>query len=264
MSDGSVVHGIIEAGRLTQWAETFNTGSVGNNSSPILREARVHFNDDGLTVSAVGAATVAMFEDTTLAPRAFEAYEAPGAVTIGLSLETFIDRLGPADSGDLVAFDVDMETRTLELSYGPTEMSLALIDPDSIRDEPDSPNLDLPNTVVLEGSDLRHAVDVARQVSDHIYLDGRPDDRQVVFRGQGDIDSATVSYGDGEVIDADVAEDTEAVYSVDYMDALTRPMPGDAEVELTFGDEFPLRLSWAAIDGAFDVNQLLAPRIQST
>lgn len=261
MSD-VVVSGIIEKKRLVSFVETFHTGSIGNNNTPLVQEAKLHFDGDGITARAVDSANVCMVGPVSLAPRGFEAYESPGRVTIGVSLSALLDKLGPAESDQLVEFEVDMETRHLVLRYGTTEISQALIDPESIREEPDVSDLDLPNTLVVEGSAFSHAVTVADMVSGHVTIEGRPDEREVRFYAEGDTDDVNDTLGDEDTLDGTkIAEAAESLFSLDYLDCLANPIPDDAEVTIQFGQEFPTILTWEAFDGEMEARQQLAPRI---
>lgn len=263
MSDEIIASGILPARDLEQWAETFHSKGKNQNSA-LLHEAKVHFDSDGVHVTAVDAATVAQFDDTTLSPRAFEAYTAEGQAVIGIAFDNLIDKLGPASKDELVEFEVDMATRHLRLRYGSAEVTLAMIDPETVRSEPDSPDLDLPNTVTLTGAQLRRAVEVTKMVGDHIDIEADPDSREVTFRSQGDTDDADVTYDDADLDDPTVvAEETVSIYSLGYLDALTKPIPDDSAVTLTFGEDLPMYLDWEAFDGAFTVRQMIAPRIQS-
>lgn len=262
MSETSVAHGIISKDRLEQFAETFASKSPSMDN-PLVEEAKIHMDSDGFHITAVDAANVCMVGPVDFAPRGFEHYESSGRATVGINLVSLIDRLDPAPKDALVEFTLDMETRKLRLSYDDADLTLRLIDPDTVRSEPDPADLDLPNTVTLTGERLNYATEITDMVSDHLFVEGRPDDREIVFRGQGDVDDATVSYSDEGVIDAKVNEAVESVYSLDYMKALVKPIPDDAEVTLRFGNEFPLKVSWESFDGALEVRETLAPRIQS-
>lgn len=227
---------------------------------PLVSEVKMHFNDEGVQVRAIDPANVGMI-DATLAADAFESYDSPGAVTQGINLKRLDERLGVGDSGDLANLSLDMETRKLNVDVGPISQAMALIDPDSVREEPDLPDLDLPNTVVLTGAQLETAVDAVGMVSNHVEI--KADDGDIVFAGQGDIDETTVRYGAGDCIDSDVTEDVASLFSQEYLDGFVDPMPADAEVEVTFGDEFPVWIEWTAVDGHLDVTMMLAPRISS-
>lgn len=256
-----VASAIIEKRRLEQFAETFASNPSGMEGE-LVKEAKIHWNDEGIESRAVDASNVAMVGPANLAPRGFEAYESPGSVTIGVNLIALLERLGPAGASQLIELEVDMETRHLRISYGSAEMSVALIDPDAIRQEPDTNDLPLENTVVITGDQFRHAIDICGMVSDNMTIEGYPDDRQVVFRGEGDTDDNTVSYGDEETHDGtQVSDEVVSRFSTDYLKALAKPIPGDELVTIEFGDTFPMELSWKTFDGAFTVEQQLAPRV---
>ena len=249
-----IADAIIDAGTLQQYVDVF---------TPLVAEGRIHFNDDGITTAVCDSANVAMIAPGRLDAAAFESYDAPGAATIGVSFDTLSERLGAANSGDLVRLRVDMETRKLKLDYRNISQSVGMIDPDAIRQDPDTPDIDLPNTMTVEAGALDEAATVIDMVTDHLGIDARPDDREVALIGQGDIDDTEVVFGDEETISADVPEDTWSLFSLEYVEELIDPMPADAEVTLTFGDEFPMLLDWEACEGRLTVHQMLAPRIES-
>lgn len=254
MSEDSVAHCIVEQATLERYLATLNS---------IVNECKLHISSEGFHVTAVDPANVAMIDHADLEPRAFDAFDSPGAVTQGININRFLEFIDNAGADEPVELNMNMETRKLEIHYGATDHSMALIDPEAIRAEPDTLDIDLPNTVVVEASDLRHAIDVCELSSEHLYVRGDVDERQIEFFGQGDTDETCVTYGDEEVIDADVQETVESVYGLEYLASMTKPMPPDAEVELRFGNELPIRMAYQTIDGALDVQMTLAPRIQS-
>lgn len=255
MSKDSVVHAIVTADTLREYMAVPDT---------LVSECKLHLSDEGFHISAVDPANVGLVEYADLSPQAMEYIEAPGQVTIGLNIDRFLDMIKPADGDTLVDLSVDMETRHLEIEYGQTSTSMALIDPDAIREEPDSPDLDLPNTVVLEGEKLSHAVTVAEMMSDHITISGDTDGRSVVFESKGDTDEANVEYGQDDTIDVDIAESTGSIFSLEYLAEMVTPIPPNGEVTIQFGEEFPMRIRWVSLDGELDVGMMLAPRIRST
>jgi proliferating cell nuclear antigen len=258
MSD-VVASGIIDAGTLETFAEV-HMGSV--DGSPFVSEGRLHFNDDGIHTSVVDPANVGMHY-VDLDAGAFESYESPGAATVGVSFTRLAEVIGWVDSDDLVHFDLNMEARKLELDLGPASQTMRLIDPDSIRNEPDDPDIDLPNTVTLSGEQIDDVVTVADLNSDHVDFRGHVNAETVEFAAQGDVDKGSVTYDADDAADIDIAEETESLFSLDYLAGMTDAVPDDATVMFRFGDEFPTKFSWATCDGHLSVKSMLAPRIQS-
>lgn len=254
MSKDSVAHAIAPASTVRTFAETL---------LPVVSECKWHWNDDGWFVRAVDPGKIALLSPIDVGTQAFEAYDAPGSATVGVNLVRLLDYIKPANADTLVELSVNMETRHLDITFGNTDTSLALIDPEAIRSEPDQPDLDLPNEIAVEGADLKHAHTMTDMLSNHIALQADPDARNVVFSASGDTDETTITLGDEDLLDARVDKDVESLFSNEYFGNLVSPIPDDAEVTIRFGDEFPMRLRYDALDGYMNVGAMLAPRIQT-
>jgi proliferating cell nuclear antigen len=230
--------------------------------TPLVTEAKIHFNNDGIHMRAVDPANIAM-NYVDLDTSAFESYESPGAVTQGINLEAVTDRLAFGDGSDLVHLSLDMETRKLNVDVENFQQQVALINPDAIRSEPDVPDLDLPNTVELSGGQMEEAVQALDLVSDHVELAALDDLDGVAFKAEGDTDATTVEFGMERVGDrTDVTEAVASLYSQEYLEKIVTPIPSSVDVTVEFGDEFPVIMEWEGLDGALSVTQMLAPRIQ--
>jgi len=252
MSDESVVSGIISASALQQYVDVF---------TPIVDEGRVHFGDDGIYTSVVDPANIGM-QEAELSLDAFEAYDSPGSATIGVSFNRLDEVLDVADSGALVHFGINMETRKLELRFDGVEQDVAMIDPDAIRAEQDKSEIDLPNMVAIGADQLDRAIDVAELNSDHIEIEGT-EDGGVSFNADGDVDSGRVRYDAEDLSFAEVSDPGASLFSLEYVTELFDPVPKGGEVEIWFGDEFPMRWYWENDAGTLEVESMLAPRIQS-
>jgi proliferating cell nuclear antigen len=246
-------------------ADTLRT--VLDSVSALVEECRIHLNDDGITVRAVDAANVGMVH-LHLDAEAFESYEADGGV-IGVDLTRLNDIAGMADSGQSVSLVLDEETRKLEISIDGLEYTLALIDPDAIREEPDPPSLSLPAEIVLEAADFNRAVQAADMVSDHATLRVNADETFVV-EAAGDTDDVNLDLDREDLIDITVsATDGEeapdaaaSMFSMDYLNRVNKALPSGHEVTVRLGDEFPVKVEFPIAEGGGDVTYVIAPRIQ--
>ncbi len=239
-------------------ADTF--GAALDSVSVLVDECKLRLDEEGLTIRAVDPANVGMV-DLELSETAFESYETDGGV-IGVNLDRLEDIVGMADSGQLVHLELDEETRKLHIQLDGLEYTLALIDPDSIRQEPDLPDLDLPATVVIEGRDIARAVKAADMVSDHIALGVDADAEQFFVDAEGDTDDVHLELGREDLIDL-TAGDARSLFSLDYLKDMNRAIPSDAEVTIELGEEFPVKMHFDIAEGDGSVTFMLAPRIQS-
>jgi proliferating cell nuclear antigen len=199
--------------------------------------------------------------DLSLDASAFESYEADGGL-IGVNLVRLQDIAGMADSGQLVELELDEETRKLHIAIDGLEYTLALIDPESIREEPDLPDLDLSSTIVIEGRDIDRAVTAADMVSDHIELGVDETEEVFYVEAEGDTDDVHLELDGEDLIDL-VAGNASSLFSLDYLQDMNKAIPKDAEVTMELGEEFPVKLHFDIAEGEGEVTYMLAPRIQS-
>ncbi|AFH21865.1 PCNA-like protein [environmental Halophage eHP-11] len=229
--------------------------------SALVDECKLRFDDDGLSITAVDPANVAMV-DMTINRGAFDGFESDDRV-LGVNLERLEDVLSMADSGDVVKVSLDQETRKLDIDIGGLSYTLALIDPDSIRQEPDIPDLDLPATVVVEGRQISRGVSAADLCSDHITLQAAADEETFYINAEGDTDDVSLALGDDDLLSANVSESCESMFSLDYLSDMERAMPSDGEISLRLGTEVPVKMRYSLADGSVEVVNMLAPRISS-
>jgi len=230
----------------------------------IVDEAKLRFDDDGFQSRAVDAANVAM-ADVAISDAAFKRLNVgDDETTLGINLETFADVLGMAESDDDLIARLNAETRKLELSFPNTglEYTCALIDPDAIRQEPDIPDLDLGGEFVVPGRAIDRGLSAADLVSDHIRLTG-VDDGTLRLSADGDTDSVDLEIsGDDDLIDGSLDGDKEeSLFSLDYLNDISRPIGSDSPVTVDLGSEMPVKLHFGMSDD-INVTAMIAPRIQ--
>ncbi|MFB6113300.1 MAG: DNA polymerase sliding clamp [Halodesulfurarchaeum sp.] len=228
--------------------------------SVLVDECKIHLDEEGLAIRAVDPANVGMV-DLELDADAFESYQADGGV-IGVNLSRLEDIAGMAESGQLVHLELDEETRKLQITIDGLEYTLALIDPDSIRQEPDLPDLDLPAEIVIEGADIDRAVRAADMVSDHIALGVDVENEYFYVNAEGDTDDVKLELGAADLIALELG-DAHSLFSLDYLKDMNKAIPKNGEVTVELGEEFPVKLHFEIAEGLGNVTYMLAPRIQS-
>lgn len=225
----------------------------------LVDECKIELAENQMIIRAVDAANVGMV-DLSVGRPAFESYNGDGGL-IGVNLLRLEDIIGMANSGDIIELDLDERTRKLHIRFDGLSYTLALIDPDSIRQRPDIPDLDLPAEVVLETDQFKRGTTAADMVSDHINL--RVDEAEDAFyiEAEGDTDDIDLKLGREDVIDFTAAP-ADSLFSLDYLKDMVKGMP-KTEITAQLGEEFPVKLHFEAAEGAASVTYMLAPRIQS-
>ena len=243
-----------------------------NAIARVVDEAKIHIDERGLSVTAVDPANVFMGE-VALQADAFDTFDLAEETTIGVplgNLQSAVRRARKGADDELTLSIQDRRlTATVARGYDNNEVvsqsTVDLIDPDSVRQEPDVPDLNRDVSLSLDANAFTDALS---------YAVGGPSE-QVWFKTQQVNQHATALYLSGEtdvisesVAISDVATDAtcEAVYSYDYMKQILGGI-GDVESEtvtIVFDDEFPITVSMGSEDRPFKVRYFLAPRVQSS
>lgn len=228
----------------------------------LFDECHLYLDEEGIRMSGIDPATVASVE-LTLGRAAFDAYEATGIHT-SVDLTRFRDVVGMADSGQSVEFDLAAETRTLEIRIDGLRYTLALIDPDTVRQPPDSPSggFDFAGEVVADADDFDRVVRAADMVSDHLALGVDDDEEAFYAEAEGDTDDVFLELPADDLVDLTPGE-AHSLFSLDYLTAIDRAVPADLAVEFRLGTEQPAAIACEFADGAGSVEYFVAPRISS-
>lgn len=243
-------HSEINAGLLKSAVETV---------SVLVDECKVHLDEEGLNIKAVDPANVGMVELRVPAD-SWESYSADGE-TIGLNLARFKDIIGMANKSDLIELDLDEETHKLRIEFEGLRYTLSLIDPDSIHQEPNVPDLDLPAEVVVAGEEIKRGVKAADMVSDHMVFG--VDEDVFYMKAEGDTDDVRLDLGRDDVISIEMEDEARSLFSLDYLESMSKAIPGDAPVSMEIGVDYPVKMYFDISDGRGEVTYLLAPRIEN-
>lgn len=234
--------------------------TVVSTIGAIVDETRIHVDEDGLRMRAVDPANVAM-DDIVLDAAAFESYDATSGV-LGVALDRFSAIIKMANVGDLVQISLDRETRKLVVHIDGIEFTMACLDPQTIRTEPDVPDLDLPAEATVERDVLDRGVKAADMVSDHVYVRMNSLTESLTLSADGDTDEVALEITGEELSEVTLAE-AESLFSLEFMKDLVRTIPKGTSVTMTFGTDFPLVMTYDIADGDGHVTRMLAPRIRS-
>ena len=238
----------------------------------VVGECRIHFTEDGLRVSAVDPANVFMIR-AELPASAFDTYNLPndeGEIGVDVASFRYAIRRARMNSDDTL--ELQINDRRLYASIGreyddgtqvTTEDYVDLIDPDSVRMEPDIPDLDLTPLDVSQEAFVETTEYADASFTDYLKYEVADGDLLVAAKGDAASSKARIK----DVTDPDAS--LGALYSTDYLsDALAAVRKAKADsLTVELGDEFPITLGFERTNDDDDVilsgALLLAPRVQS-
>lgn len=228
--------------------------------SALVTECRLHTDENGFSTRVVDTANVAMVY-LTLKKEAFQSYSSTKN-ELGLDIAKMKNIFGMMGKTDVITLELPEEGHKLKVSFEGYRYSITLLDPNTIRKDPNPPNIDLPGRVVLSGNDLNNSIKAAAVVSDKIALGIDPATQIFYMAAEGDTDHIRREFGKSEV---NFLNDVEArsLFSLDYLKDMGKVMSRAAEVEVTLGIDHPAKFSFYIAGGNGFVEYLLAPRIEA-
>ena len=79
---------------------------------------------------------------------------------------------------------------------------------------------------------------------------------------KGSTDEVNVQFSKDELLAIDCNEAARSQYSLTYLTPMAKVFQGIENVNLRFGENFPLKLTFDFADGAGHVEYFLAPRVE--
>jgi proliferating cell nuclear antigen len=228
--------------------------------SALVTESRLHVDENGMSTRAVDTANVAMVS-MQLKKEAFESFTST-KYELGMDIAKMKNIFSMMGKGGLLSLELPEDGHKLRVSFEGYRYSITLLDPNTIRKDPNIPNIELPGKVVLPGSDLNNAIKAAAVVSDKIALGIDPATSTFYMAAEGDTDNIRREFGKSEVNFINGAE-CRSLFSLDYLKDMGKVMSRAEEVELNLGIDHPAKFSFYIAGGNGHVEYLLAPRIEA-
>ncbi|OUJ18743.1 DNA polymerase sliding clamp subunit PCNA [Methanonatronarchaeum thermophilum] len=223
----------------------------------LVDEIKLNITEEGLNTKAVDPANVAMAL-LTIPEDEFESYNYTEDMTIGIDLNRIDDILSLASNEDILKIETE-EGSMMNIQVSGFEYNISLIDPSTIRKEPNIPDLELPAEIVLNGQRIQRAIKATEKISDYIVLS--TEDNSLIITGEGDTDSVKIDLTEDDLIKIDSTENARSLFSLDYLSDMSKSIQKAPEVTMHLGTDYPIMFKFN-IAGS-NIEYLLAPRIES-
>jgi proliferating cell nuclear antigen len=221
--------------------------------SELVTEAKLKFNEFGMSITAIDPANVAMVR-FKLPKSAFSQFETENEV-LGINLENLKKILKRCGSGTQLTLerkdnflDIQIQDRILR------SFSLNLIDMEIAEKE--LPLLDYSAAVEISSTDLNSVIEDCAVVSDSCSF--------VVNMGQFIVESKGLNSARAEFSKDEAkieAEDCKSKYSLEYLQKFMKGAKISDKVSLHFANEHPLKMDIKTEH--MELNFLLAPRVET-
>lgn len=222
--------------------------------SEMVLEVRLKVSNEGLSITAIDPANVAMIL-FKLPADAFSELEVDSEQVLGVSLDNLKAVLRRVKAGSVLA--MEKEENNLKITIQDKikkEFSLALIDVEG--DEKPIPSLNFISRVEMTSIDFSEAVEDCSVVADSCSFVSAPD--SFVIQGKGSLNSFKSQFTDEVNI---TAEEASSKYSLEYLQKMVKGTKLTDKVVLNFGNDYPLKLEFNT--PKITLSFILAPRVEA-
>ena len=222
--------------------------------SEMVLEVRIKVDNDGLSISAIDPANVAMIL-FKLPADAFSELEVEKEEVLGVSLDNLKAVLRRVKTGSVLA--MEKEENMLKIIIQDKirkEFSLALIDVEG--DEKPIPSLNFVSKIEMTSVDFSEAIEDCNVVADSCSFVSAPDN--FVIQGKGNLNSFKSEFSDEVNIQA---EEATSKYSLEYLQKMIKGTKLTDKVVLNFGNDYPLKLEFNT--PKMSLSFILAPRVET-
>ncbi len=236
--------------------------------SAIVAESSVNIAEDGIRIKAFDATRISMI-DFFLKKEAFKKYDVKENAILGLSLETLNTILKTAKANESLRMALDDKTKRFVIEFigknQQRKFALSLIDIPEEGNIPDSIHIDFDTNFEVKASFIQQVLKDAEMVSDYLRIKAKEDG--IYFGAESDTkEMDTFIEPKSEEMDTSafqVAGESEAVYSLDFLSNFLKGIRSSDYVRLSFNQEQPIRIVYELEDKGHLI-YFVAPRIEES
>jgi hypothetical protein len=233
---------------------------INRHMTELVADYTVVLNECGWHIRVTDRSNVVQF-DVRLGVDEFEQYELSQAGVIGVSHTAFEDMTEFAETTDGEAY-ITVENNTLTVSDGERLFwDTALINPDSIRQRPERPDMEFNTDVTFTDEQMWDFKKFVRSNKGHtaVHMDVNHVRIQCEAQKRGDVEDTYEMCGD-----TNNASNIEASFSVDYLynffkSPLKAQLTGADYTFVFAGDEMPMKIV-REMDNNSKFEVIIAPR----
>ncbi len=222
--------------------------------SEMVLEVRIKVSNEGLSITAIDPANVAMIL-FKLPADAFSELEVEKEEVLGVSLDNLKAVLRRVKAGSVLSMEKEENNLKLTiLDKIKKEFSLALIDVEG--DEKPIPSLSFVSKIEMTSVDFSEAIEDCAVVADSCSFVSASDN--FMIQGKGSLNSFKSQFTDEVNIQA---EEASSKYSLEYLQKMVKGTKLTDKVVLNFGNDYPLKLEFNT--PKVTLSFILAPRVET-
>lgn len=229
--------------------------------SDLVTEARFKITKDGLELTAMDPANVAMVIYKLLSS-CFTEYEIDKEQDIAVNLANFKQILKRVGASDILTLEVTDDNKLKMKLKGSTTRTFSLPLIELEEKEQRIPNLTFPISISAPSTTLNDAIADADIVSESVTFAVEPE--KFAIAAEGDLSKADIEINHGEEtkIQTESSAKIKSKYSIEYLKKMINASKLANDVGIYFNQDYPLKLEYKVVDKLL-LSFILAPRVEN-
>ena len=223
----------------------------------VVEDAKFDFKENSLHIRVVDHSHVAMIQ-MDIDSAAFDTWELDES-SVAFELDVIRDIVGIGNPDEMLNIKTDAGSGMLHAKLGNVEGEIRTIDPSTIT-VPSLPPLKPQCKVHLSGKDFIRILRAARLGGDMMTLAIKDNEFRVSASGPNKNIQVFFDKDDLQLLELD--KPAHSQYSLGYLHPLNNVVGDVDTLELGFGENYPLSISFTFYNGAVEVQYFLAPRVE--
>jgi proliferating cell nuclear antigen len=225
----------------------------------LIDEGVFKITKDGLSMTAADRAMVAVV-DFKILSTAFDKFELDKDQSIGMNITNLLSVLKRASGEDKATFSLhDSKLEIVLENSSRRRFVLPLLDLGQ-EEVPPIDQLEFTSKAQLKPRVIESGIADAEVVSDSVLFEATP--TRFGMRAEGDISSSQLELekGNEALIELKADADVRARYPLDYLKKMIKAAKIADSVSLEWGQDYPMKLSFKAMD-KISLTFIIAPRV---
>jgi len=231
--------------------------------SKLVSEAKVEITEDGLKISALDPAKIAMV-DFEVKSGMFVDFDVAESVSFGVDVDYLAKVLRRAKSREEVTIELTEDKSRLILTFKDgyrRRFSIPLMQ--TLEEEhPDLSQFEFKARVEVEGGFLQDAIKDAKLVADEVTFIAKEDSFEVLAKSEsGEVRAELVKGQDPALLDIEVEEESESKYGIDYLEKIVRAEKVADVIKIEFSTNYLCKITYQTVD-KIELRFVLANRVE--
>jgi proliferating cell nuclear antigen len=239
----------------------FEWKAVVSAIGDIVEEAMFICTNDGVTFRGMDTAHVALL-DVTFPKSSFTFYKNKTSF-FGINIVDFKAILNSCGNDDLVEISIEKDHEMNVKVNGSLKMEFNLKLIEKTETNTPIPKIDYKTKATIEPAVLTRVLSNLRSLSEYISINSQIQGMQFLSKGDSGDAMISIEKNSPELMKYETLEDTNAVYSLDYMAKIIRNIgKASRNISIEYSNQNPMHMLFE-MNSQVTVNYYLAPRIEN-